>query len=39
LGPAAAVVLGGVLTLLVAVSWSRLFPALRAVDRFPGGFT
>jgi len=35
LGPAAAVVLGGAATLLVALSWGRLFPALRAVDRFP----
>jgi MFS family permease len=35
LGPAPAVALGGVATLVVAASWSRLFPALRAVDRFP----
>jgi MFS family permease len=35
LGPAPAVALGGVATLAVAASWSRLFPALRAVDRFP----
>jgi hypothetical protein len=35
LGPASAVALGGVATLVVAASWSRLFPALRAVDRFP----
>jgi hypothetical protein len=26
-----------VATLVVAASWSRLFPALRAVDRFPTG--
>jgi MFS family permease len=37
LGPAPAVALGGVATLVVAASWSRLFPALRAVDRFPSG--
>jgi hypothetical protein len=35
LGPAAAVVLGGAATLGIAVAWGRLFPALRAVDRFP----
>ncbi len=35
LGPAAAVVLGGAVTLAIAVSWGRLFPALRVVDRFP----
>jgi MFS family permease len=35
LGPAPAVVLGGAATLAIAVSWGRLFPALRAVDRFP----
>ncbi len=32
-GPVAAVVLGGSLTLGVAVLWSALFPSLRAVDR------
>ncbi len=37
LGPALAVGLGGVATIAVAASWSRLFPALRAVDRFPSG--
>jgi MFS family permease len=37
LGPAGAVVLGGVATLAIAVAWGRLFPALRAVDRFPDG--
>ena len=35
LGPSAAVVLGGVATLAVALSWARAFPALRGVDRFP----
>jgi hypothetical protein len=35
LGAAGAVVLGGVATLLIAVVWWRLFPALRDVDRFP----
>src|SRR5436190_1702831 len=39
LGPAAAVVLGGAMTVLIAVSWTRLFPALRAVDRFPQGIS
>ena len=37
LGPAAAIALGGAVTVLIAVSWTRLFPALRAVDRFPQG--
>jgi MFS family permease len=36
LGPAAAIVLGGVGTLVIAVSWAFLFPVLRRVDRFPG---
>jgi MFS family permease len=35
LGPAAAVALGGAATLVIAVAWGRIFPALRAVDRFP----
>ncbi|HEX8803739.1 MAG TPA: MFS transporter [Acidimicrobiales bacterium] len=35
LGPGPAVALGGVATLAVAATWWRLFPALRAVDRFP----
>jgi MFS family permease len=35
LGPALAVGLGGVATLVVAAAWSRLFPALRDIDRFP----
>ena len=35
LGPAGAVVLGGVATLTIAVGWWALFPALRDVDRFP----
>lgn len=35
LGPAGAVVLGGAATLAVAAGWGALFPALRAVDRFP----
>jgi MFS family permease len=35
LGPAVAVGLGGVATLVVAATWARLFPALRDVDRFP----
>jgi MFS family permease len=36
LGPASAVVLGGVGTLVIAGAWAALFPALRRVDRFPG---
>jgi len=35
LGPAGAVVLGGMATLAVAGSWSALFPDLRCVDGFP----
>ena len=35
LGPAGAVVLGGVATLAIAASWGALFPDLRAIDRFP----
>jgi MFS family permease len=37
LGPAAAVALGGVATLVVAGGWWAWFPALRRVDRFPSG--
>jgi MFS family permease len=37
LGPAAAVALGGAVTVLIAGSWGRLFPPLRDVDRFPEG--
>jgi len=36
LGPALAVVTGGVGTLAIAVTWAFLFPALRRVDGFPG---
>jgi MFS family permease len=35
LGAPGAVVLGGVATMLIAVIWWRLFPALRDIDRFP----
>jgi hypothetical protein len=35
LGPGLAVGLGGVATIVVAGLWAWLFPALRAVDRFP----
>ena len=35
LNPAAAVVLGGAATLVVAGLWWKVFPALRNVDRFP----
>src|SRR5690606_5257911 len=34
LGPVAAVLLGGSLTLLVTASWAAMFPKLRRVDRF-----
>jgi MFS family permease len=34
LGPAVAVLAGGSLTLAVTAIWSRIFPALRRVDRF-----
>ena len=37
LGPALAVALGGVATLVVTATWWFLFPALREVDRFPDG--
>src|SRR4051794_8688211 len=36
IGPAGAIVLGGVATLCVAGGWWFIFPALRDVDRFPG---
>lgn len=35
LGSAGAIVLGGVATLAVALTWATAFPALREVDRFP----
>jgi len=35
LGTAGSVVLGGIATLVIAVSWRFLFPSLRRVDRFP----
>jgi MFS family permease len=35
LGPAGAIVLGGVATLAIAGSWGWLFPGLRGVDGFP----
>jgi MFS family permease len=35
LGPALAIGLGGVATLVVAATWWVVFPALRKVDRFP----
>jgi len=35
LGPASAVVLGGIATLAVAALWWQYFPALRQVDGFP----
>jgi MFS family permease len=36
LGPAGAVVLGGVATISIAITWAWLFPPLRQIDRFPG---
>jgi MFS family permease len=36
LGAVPAVLVGGSLTLLVTATWSRLFPALRDVDRLDG---
>jgi MFS family permease len=35
LGTTGSVVLGGVATLVIAISWRFLFPSLRRVDRFP----
>ena len=35
LGPAVAIVIGGVATLAVAALWCAFFPALRKVDEFP----
>jgi MFS family permease len=35
LGPAVAIVIGGVATLVVAALWCGLFPGLRQVDEFP----
>jgi MFS family permease len=36
IGPVAAVLVGGSLTLLVTLSWAALFPSMRRIDRFPG---
>ncbi|MEA3020801.1 MAG: hypothetical protein QOI47_2325 [Actinomycetota bacterium] len=35
IGSSGAIVLGGVATLAVAITWATAFPALREVDRFP----
>ena len=35
LGPVRAVIAGSVGTLLVVLSWTRLFPELRRLDRMP----
>ena len=35
-GAKSAVVVGGAATLAIAALWSRLFPELRTIDRFPG---
>jgi MFS family permease len=37
LGAVPAVLVGGSVTLLVAIGWTRLFPELWRMDRFPGG--
>ena len=37
LGSSGAIVLGGVATLAIAVTWARVFPSLRRIDAFPGG--
>lgn len=37
MGPVGSVVLGGVATLLIVASWTRLFPQLARRDRFEGG--
>jgi hypothetical protein len=34
LGPVAAVLAGGSMTLVVTLSWAGLFPVLRRLDRF-----
>ena len=36
LGPAGAIVLGGVATIAIAGTWAVAFPQLRDIDRFPG---
>jgi hypothetical protein len=35
LGPGPAIALGGAATIIIAASWTRLFPELRDVDQFP----
>jgi hypothetical protein len=37
LGVVPAVLVGGSVTLVVAIGWTRLFPELWRMDRFPGG--
>jgi MFS family permease len=39
LGPAPAIVLGGVASIVVAMVWWVRFPALRRMDRFPSGLS
>jgi MFS family permease len=39
LGPAPAIVLGGVASIVVAIVWWVRFPALRRMDRFPSGLS
>lgn len=36
LGAGPSIVFGGAATLVVALAWWKLFPALRKVDKFPG---
>ena len=38
-GTVPAVFIGGIATVLVAATWSGLFPSLRRLDRFPGAAT
>ena len=38
-GTVPAVLVGGIATVLVAATWSGLFPSLRRLDRFPGTAT
>jgi MFS family permease len=35
IGPSGAIVLGGMATLAIALAWTRLFPSIRRIDRFP----
>ncbi len=35
LGPGPAIVLGGAATIVIAASWTKIFPDLRHIDEFP----